>query len=459
MKRIRTVIIVMILLVVAAIGIYFIANHTSKKNKEKEVAEAEKLIIFDFDENASTKLDIHNQSGDYIMEYSNENGWQMTNASDFNANSNTAINICTAMAELTAEKIINDSDTAKYGFDDPIELTVTSNGNEYTLYVGIATPTNENYYVMKKDDDNIYLIDYTLGLILSATKDSLKSQYIANFIQTEVEQFSLWQGSESDENLLFSMIQKNDGTWYMDKPYNDDSVYSSDISTFINDSIRDTIYSFVEENCQESDYEKYGFDDPQFVFEMSGSGKHTKVIFGDNTEDNTEMYGLLVDSGQVVTFYQNSVATLGYGTRDMMNSSIYSPDIDTIDSVKITMPDHEADLQIDEANAKYMLNGNEIDNSDEEAYNSYIAFFSAFNNTNFESVNRKDTPSGDAEVTVEYSLSDGTKAKIEYIPVPGADSNTYWTMKDGEYTGFIVRKKVIANITTCYEGLEEYIAK
>lgn len=457
MKRIRTTLIIMLILIAAALGIYFIADYYSNKNSEKETAEAEKLIIFDFDENAANKLRIHNESGDYEMQYTQYDGWTMTGETDFEVNSNTAISICTAMASLTAEKIIEDSDTSKYGFDNAINLTVTANGTDYTLYVGDSTPTNENFYVMKDGSESIYLIDYTTGATLCATKDSLKSQYIADFNSNEVEHFALWKGSETDDNILFSMNKDENNKWHMDKPYADDSVYSSSISTFLNDAIRDKIYNFIAEDCQESDYEKYGFDDPQFVFEISGGDKYIKVIFGDYTNNDTEMYGLFTETGQVVTFYKNTVTVLGYDTSDMMNKYIFCKTLSEVSSVSVTMPEGNAELEINESDSKYTFNGIEIDISDEEINQIYFNFFDSFNNIYFESVDRDSEPSGETEVTVEYTLTDGTVTKFEYIPVPGEDSNTYWTLQDGEYTGFIVRKKVIANISSAFEALEEAI--
>ncbi len=457
MKRIRTALIVMVILIAATLGIYFTASYFSNKNSEKEAEEAEKLIIFDFDENASTNLKIHNESGDYEMQYSQSDGWTMIGETDFEVNANTAVNICTAMSSLTATKIIEDSDTAKYGFDSSIDLTITANGTDYTLHVGDSTPTNESFYVMKEGSDSIYLIDYSTGAILCATKDSLKSQYIADYNSNEVVHFALWKGSETDENILFSMNKDENNKWHMEKPYTDDSVHSSDINTFINDAIRDKIYNFIAEDCQESDYEKYGFDDPQFVFEISTADKYTKVIFGDYTNNDTEMYGLFTETGQVVTFYKNTVTVLGYDTSDMMNKYIFCKNLEEISSVSITLPEGSAELEINETDSQYTFNGNEIDISDEDINKAFFNFFDSFNNTYFESVDRDAKPSGDAEVTVEYTLSDGTVTKLEYIPVPGEDSNTYWTIKDGEYTGFIVRKKVIANISSAYEALEDAV--
>lgn len=459
MKRIRIAIIIMVILIAGSVGIFFAAKHTSRKNSDKAAEEAQKLVIFDFDENNTTKLTIHNEGGDYEMTYNSTDGWNMVSETDFQVNSNTAVYICTAMSNLTANRIIEDADKSKFGFDDPIKLTLTTTDSEYTLYIGDPTPTNENYYVMKEGSDNIYLIDNATGSVLCATKDSLKSEYIADFNPEDVEHFALWKGSENDDNILFSMNKTEDGTWAMDKPYKDSSVYLSDISAFINNAIRDKIYTFGPEDCPESDYAKYGFDDPQFVFEITGKGKNIKVIFGDYNKEGTEMYGLFPESGQVVTFEKNTVTVLGYDTASMMNKYFSSRKPEELTTVKLTVPDGTAEFGINDAENKYTFNGKEIDIDDEKLNDAYFGLLNSFNDVYFESVDRNAKPEGTPEVTVEYTLSDteNTVVKYEYIPVPGEDSNTYWTLKNGEYTGFIVRKKVIANISETYNAVKDIL--
>lgn len=457
MKNIRIALIAMVVLVAAAFGIYFTAKHIKNDNDKRETEEQNKLVVFDFDEDEATKLEINNESGNYIMEYNADNGWELTNTNDFIVNSYTITYICSAMSNLTAQKIIEDSDTAKYGFDDPIEITVTSNDTEYTAYVGDATATNEYVYVMKKGDGNIYLIDYTTGMVLSATKDSLKNTYLASqFSYNDIDHFALWEGAENDDNILFSMVKNEDGSWVMEKPYQDTPVYTSDIDSYITNFKRDEIYKFIQEDCKESDYEKYGFDDPSYVFELSGAGKHEKVIFGDYTNNDTELYALF-ENGQVVTFYKNTVTALNCNTADLMNEAVYSQDINVISEIKVKLPDNTADMTFDAANKNFTINGIKIDISDNDQYGKFLDFFYSFNNAAFETVNRKDTPTGDPEVSINYKLIDGTETTIEYIPVPGENSNTYWAIQDGEYTGFIVRKKVIANFTTTYEALAPYL--
>lgn len=454
MKHIKIAIAIMAVIVAAALGIFLIANYFSNNKKNQEAAEEQKLVLFDFDDSAVSKVEIDNVTGTYIMEY-NDSEWVLTNTDEFELNSFTMNSICATMSDLTATKILDDNDASKYGFDNPIKVTAYLDDEIYTLLIGDATPTYESFYVMKEDSDDIYLIDYTDGAILCATKDSLKDTYMLGFHTYDITHFCLWQGEEKDENILFSMYENDDGTWRMEKPYEDDSVYNTQIDTFLSDTVKDEIYSFVTENCEESDYSKYGFDDPQYVYEVTAGDQTKKIIFGDFTNNENEIYGLFTNSGQVVTFYSGDIATLSYDTMDMMNTTVYSADIDEITEITVEMPDATAELEIDASSESYTINGTKIENDDTKEL--YMTFYNAFNNAYFESIQNDQEPEGEPEITVTYVGADNIVTKISYIPVPGEDSNTYWAMKNDKYTGFVVRKKVIYNITSTYETLMEAI--
>ena len=168
-----------------------------------------------------------------------------------------------------------------------------------------------------------------------------------------------------------------------------------------------------------------------------------------------EIYGLFVNSGQVVTFYTGDIATLSYNTMDMMNTSVYSADMADVRKVTVKMPDATAELEI--SGDTYTLNGTKVEGDD--AKNLFAEFYNSFNNAYFESIENDDQPEGDAEITITYEMNDNIVTDISYIPVSGEDSNTYWAMKNDQYTGFVVRKKVIHNITSIYEELAEAVSQ
>ena len=123
MKRIKIAIAIMAVVLIASLGIYFLADHLNSNKTKKETEEANKLILFNIDENSIDKVDIHNESGNYTAEYIDSN-WQLTNTDEFDLNSTAITAICSNFCNLTAIKILDDNDSSKYGFDDPITLTV-----------------------------------------------------------------------------------------------------------------------------------------------------------------------------------------------------------------------------------------------------------------------------------------------------------------------------------------------
>ena len=457
MKKIKLVIIIMAAAVIAALGIFLTANYINNKNEEEKQAEENKLIMYDFNSNDVKKVEITNKSGSYTVEYDAEKGWQLTNDDSISLNDSLIGAIAAQVSQLKAEKILDSKDTSKYGLDDPIKITVYNGDLPCTVLIGNESPTAEHYYAMKENDNRIYLISFSNGSVLSADRDALKNRYIYNYSSYDIDHFAVWKGKETDDNILFSMNKDEDGVWSMDKPYKDNSVYNTQITNFINSTSKDEILDFVEEGCKESDYPKYGFDEPVRVFEISAGDKTTKIIFGKDTEDGTAFYGLFPMTGQVVTFEKNTVTIFNYSTLSMVNTSIFSAEMSDVSSVDITMPDAEAKLDFATSSGKKAIDGKETDSTDTAVTKAYEAFYDSFNNTYFSAEEDKDAkPSGDAYVTVKYALRSNVVYDIEYIPDNSGDY--YFAVKDGEYTGYKVPADTIENIIEKYKDIKNKIS-
>ena len=90
------------------------------------------------------------------------------------------------------------------------------------------------------------------------------------------------------------------------------------------------------------------------------------------------MYGLFTDSGQVVTFISNEISALGYDTMDMMNTTVYSADINDVTEVKVEMPGVTAEMKINNYEEEYILNDTQL--TDDDTKSLFISFFNSFNN-------------------------------------------------------------------------------
>ncbi len=455
MKRIKFAIIILAAVLVVAAGIFLAAYHFNDKAEKEAKAEEDKLIMFDFSDDDVEKIEINNDGGQFIAEYISGTGWRLTNTDEFEVNDALIAAMASNMCQLKAEKILEDEDPSKYGFDNATKVTCYIGDEAHTILVGSSTPTYENFYAMKENDDNIYLIEFSNGSVLAADKNALKQTYLYTYMSYDIDHFALWEGKEADENILFSMNKDSEDNWSMDKPYKDNSVYYTQVDEFLTDSAKDQIAAFVQEGCEESEYSKFGFDNPQYVFEISAEGKTTKIIFGGPTEDGEQIYGLFVESGQVVTFIPSEIALLNYTTLDMMNTNVFSTDISNVANVTVTLDGKEIVLDMSEGEEAYKLNGTNVSELGDDVKSAFITFFNSFNNAYFESVEKAASPSGDAEVTIEYVQTNNIVTVLEYIPVD--DSDEYYAMKNGEYTGFTVTGEIIKTIRNSYASLTDII--
>ena len=91
-----------------------------------------------------------------------------------------------------------------------------------------------------------------------------------------------------------------------------------------------------------------------------------------------KMNGLFTDSGQVVTFISNEISALGYDTMDMMNTTVYSADINDVTEVKVEMPGVTAEMEINNYEEEYILNDTQL--TDDDTKSLFISFFNSFNN-------------------------------------------------------------------------------
>ncbi len=447
MKRIKIAIIVLAAVVIVSIGIFLIANYFNNQSIEKNKEEEQKLVMFDFNQETINKIEISNEDGVFITEYDEENGWTLTNDDKMVFNQYYPNSICSNLANLNATKILKNTDKSKYGLDNPTKITAYAGDESYTVFIGDPNPTYDSYYAMKENDPNIYLIEYSYGEILNPSKDDLKETAIYPYSVYSVTNFTLWNGKETDENILFSIGQDSSGAWILEKPILKTPAKSINVSEFLTQSSRDAINSFVQENCTEADYAKYGFDDPCCVFEISTTDDTTKLIFGDYTEDGSEIYGLFPKTGQVVTFLPNNVTLLHYKTSDMINTVIFSADISRIVSVDVTFADKKAVLGI--SGSDYSVNDVKVSDN---AADKFTAFYNAFNNAYMDANKTDGKPSGDAEIIIEYTQTSNVVSRVKYIPVP--DSDEYWVMSDINYTGYTVSKDTIEKIISSYKELE-----
>lgn len=111
MKRIKIAIAIMAVVLIASLGIYFLADHLNSNKTKKKLKRPISSYFLILMKIHIDKVDIHNESGNYTAEYIDSN-WQLTNTDEFDLNSTAITAICSNFCNLTAIKILDDNDSS-----------------------------------------------------------------------------------------------------------------------------------------------------------------------------------------------------------------------------------------------------------------------------------------------------------------------------------------------------------
>lgn len=427
-------------------------KNAEKTNQKQEQEAPVSLISFDGDATAS--LTVQNEEGTFRFLFQNQT-WVL-DGDEFTANPYTVSAICSYMCNLNSVKTIakDVTDLSPYGLSDPVKLTaVTDSGDSYQLLVGNPTPTNESYYAMLPGTTTVYTIDYTSGSVFRANKNTLKNRYLLDAYSTEITEFSL----ERDGKLIYSMTHDAAMQWIINQPIQWQG-YTSNINEILDTFVRATATAFVDNNP--SDLSQYGLDQPSYRLHAKTDAKETTILLGkmvSNAENEVSIYGMFQESGQV--FYMTKAA-LNFLDDDLLSVAypyVYNPDASTVKQLVVDCNEVQATLELDTQNKKYSCNGVDISDMGDEVTQAFQDFYQAVATMGLSQVDPDAKPEGEAAISFTYTLQSGEVNRVELIP---ASDTTYWIMKNGTYTNFMTRKKILnvtGGIISSYETLQKKI--
>ena len=138
-KQVISIVIMLGLVVILALGYVFAKNYKDKKSEEeaaKEEAESETIDIYDIDTEKVVKISVANGSGSFDMVLKDD-AW-VQEGTDVPMNTENVQSMLDAVADVDAIKVISDdgNNLAEYGLDAPqMSYTITmSDGTQYIRY-------------------------------------------------------------------------------------------------------------------------------------------------------------------------------------------------------------------------------------------------------------------------------------------------------------------------------------
>lgn len=451
MKLYRNIIILVVVLAVL-IGAYFVINPMLSTEED----EYQQIEVIKLDADKVQELTIKGSDGTFVFQ-KNDTQWELVSGGDFDINQVEVDSIATNICDLYAYKLIEEDpeELAQYGLDNPVEVTAKlSDGTTAEIEVGDEIPTQRGYYIREKSKNTVYTIALYAGNILKATERSVRNRFILDVTTPEVTELAVTIGGK----MSFRAIKLDDKGWRMTEPI-DAGINLVRLTTALDALVRAEITEYVEKDVK--DLAKYGLDNPSYVVEAAAGNQKVTLLLGDVKENYSQTYGIVEGTAEVFTINPGTMGFLDTPALEIMDGFIYAPYVYNVNDVAVNLDGKTINIRIEEVKSESEetdtdTDGSEGNTEDKKEYKYYVDgidvvaqkgeeaeakfrnLYASIIGIAASAIEPEATPTGDAEISITYNLNvEPGKVTVEFIP---RDDKTYYAMKNGEYTGIVVRK-------------------
>lgn len=431
-----------ILLVIAALlgGVYFYATTREvKKTETKTPEETGSIKVYEIDSQKISEVVLEREDGKFVFQKKDKD-FVMVSPTDFVADSSRVGSIVTNAANVFAEKVIeeNATDTAKYGFNKAIKVTVKYDGGVKELEIGDMNSTKDSYYIKEKGSNKIYTIGTFSVEAFLVSKNDLRDKSLFTVKAEDITTLSIKKGG----NLVFTAKKAGEAQWNLTAPIeaNGDATNITAITTAI--AQISSYVSFVED--KPADLDKYGLKNPLYSLDFETAAGKKTLLLGSEKTKGQEMYAKLGDGQQVFTIDPTPLTFLDKPLKEIMEVFAYIVNINEVSKIVVEMDGKTtvSDLvtnKDDSSKDKFTVDGKDANVVDEKDNQLFRKYYQGLIGITMDEIDTNYKPAGKAEITFTYSLKSAPALmKVEFIP---RDANYYYVVKNGKYANIVVAKK------------------
>lgn len=463
MKKGRNIIILLVVLAVLVGGYMFLSKRPKKTTTATPAAKT--ISIMKLDVNKINEISIeYNKATINLVK--NGSAWQMKDAPGIQLFQGAVNSIVSDFTSLNAERIVvsNSSDLQSYGLSTPVATATATlaDGSKKVILLGNKAPSGNDYYLMTKDDPNVYLVSGGSGSCLTVTVSQLRDKTLATVDTTKLSYLKIVNKDgkimeiKANTSQTDKEKQANINGYILTKPY--DKTYEIDstkFQTYIQDLPSFQISDIIEDNA--ADLSKYGLDKPRYdVLFTDLDNKNMHLQIG-NDKDSIYTYFKVDGSNSVYIMPKDKIDSLYTNPVQLISAFVYLVNIDEVDKIVINNAGKESTIDLSRTTKKAQKAGDKdtvtttykVDGKDvqEKAFKS---FYEELVGLTFEQEIDKQIPEN-PEVTTTFTLNTGTDKvhKIEYCPY---DDNFYGAFVDGKCQ-FIIPKDKVKQMISDFQGL------
>lgn len=455
----KKVIIAMVALLVVAggsFGAFLAVKNKSDNETKKQVSELADNVLFNFDSDSITEINFDCPDGQYKAVHENDE-WKLDNG-EFTVDQTYITTLLTLVSDFTAETNFGEADDSKkamYGLENPSEtITLTDGTENYKIYVGNITPTNDYYYIMVDGKDKVYTVDSIHGSVLKASRMMLKAKDLIPYDNNEIKQIVL----KKDGKIIYDLtFDSENSQWSLSDEYSNLPFDQTAVTSMLTSLTRLEAQQMLEENLE--DLSKYGFDKPSAEVTVKGLDGTEKsfLISGKQDENRTYTYLLQKDTNQVQTYYISDLNFTNYTPVHFMPDSFTVAGMYDVTGFEFTYGEIQDSFKMNMTDRTLEVNGKEIDIQKAETSTTFQNFYNSLSVLIFKDTDIESTPdNSEPLITVVYHINDGTDLKVDFVD---AGDNQCYIFKNDVYTGGIIDMSRITgknSVRSFYEAFCEY---
>ncbi|MGI6668652.1 MAG: DUF4340 domain-containing protein [Acetivibrionales bacterium] len=457
--------IILVLIVALLAGVYVFVLKTRPESEDNT---SDLLKLTDYISSDVESVTLENPDGTFVI-VRKDDEWVLSSPSDLKYDSSVLSSIVINAASITADRLVeeNAQDIAKYGLDDPVIVRMkTKDGKETVLEVGDRTPTKSGYYIKFAGENDVYIIGTYTGNYLVTDRNGMRSKQLFDF---ELDDINTLAMNRKGQKVFRSVKEEKDdiSSWKLTEPIKG-SVNGNAIYPMLEALANTTVDEFLED--KPSDLAQYGLDEPVYEFEIGTEAAGTyKLLMGDEKEKGSTIYAKLGNSDEVFAVDISSYnAFLDKPLKEIVSVFVYLVNIDDVKKIDLTMDGKTTNMVLDiykdsEGNSdrdkdKFYVNGMDASGKNEDGDQPFRKFYQALIGISLDEVDVDGRPEGDAEITINYTLKDGSM-KVEFI---SKDDNYYYVVRNSEYAGILVKKNKksfgVMEMKEAYKTLMDFLS-
>lgn len=446
MKKVIIAAVALLIVAGGSFGAFLAVKNRSDKETEKQVSELADNVLFSFDSDSITEINFDCPDGQYKAVVNDDGDWKLDDG-EFALDQTYMNALLTLVSDFSAETNYGEADSSKksmYGLENPSETITLSDGtNNYKIYVGNISPTNDYYYIMVEGKDKVYTVDSVQGSVLKASRLMIKSKELIPYKDNQIKQITVKKDGKTVYDLTFDT---ETSTWSLPDEYSNLPFDQTAVTSMLTTVTRLEAQQLLEENLE--DLSKYGFDKPVAEVTVKGlDGTEQNVLVSGKTDENkTYTYALIEDSNQVQVYYFSDLNFTDYKPVDFLPDSTTTATMYDVTGFDLTFGDINDSFTMNMTDRTLKMNGKETDIENNENSTAFQNLYNALSILIFTETDVNASPdNSEPLLSAVFHLNDGTDIKIDLVD---AGNDKCYVFKDDTYTGGLIDMSRITGKTS-----------